>query len=120
MTDFTAKTDINSRRRVAKTTPNQQILDMGKMQPQAVELEEAVLGALMLEKDALTNVIDILKPDSFYKEAHQKIYQAVVELFDKSEPVDILTVTNHLRTKGELEIVGGPYYITELTTRINS
>jgi replicative DNA helicase len=93
---------------------------MGKIPPQAVDLEEAVLGALMIEKDALTNVIDILKPESFYKEAHQKIFQAVVRLFDKSEPIDILTVTNQLRTTGELELVGGPYYITELTTRINS
>ena len=61
MTDFTTKNDINSRRRVSKTTTNQQLMDIGKMPPQAVELEEAVLGALMLEKDALTNVIDILK-----------------------------------------------------------
>jgi replicative DNA helicase len=93
---------------------------MGKIPPQAVDLEEAVLGALMIEKDALTNVIDILKPESFYKEAHQVIFKAVVTLFDKSEPIDILTVTNQLRSTGELEIVGGPYYITELTTRINS
>jgi replicative DNA helicase len=93
---------------------------MGKLPPQALDLEEAVLGALMIEKDALTNVIDILKPESFYKEAHQKIFSAVVSLFDRSEPVDILTVTNQLRSTGELELVGGPYYITELTTRVNS
>src|SRR3954466_16004379 len=93
---------------------------MGKIPPQALDLEEAVLGALMIEKDALTNVIDILKPESFYKEAHQKIFTAVVTLFDRSEPVDILTVTNQLRSTGELELVGGPYYITELTTRVNS
>jgi replicative DNA helicase len=96
------------------------IQGMGKIPPQALELEEAVLGALMLERDALTVVIDILQPESFYKESHQKIYKAVLELFDKSEPVDILTVTNQLRTKGELEFAGGPYYITELTTKINS
>jgi replicative DNA helicase len=93
---------------------------LSKLPPQALDLEEAVLGALMLEKDALTMVIDILKPESFYKESHQHIYKAVVELFDRSEPVDILTVTNCLRSKGELEIAGGAYYITELTTRINS
>src|SRR4051812_48156274 len=79
---------------------------MGKLPPQAIDLEEAVLGALMIEKDALTNVIDILKPESFYKEAHQKIFSAVVTLFDRSEPVDILTVTNQLRSTGELELVG--------------
>ncbi|TAH27325.1 MAG: replicative DNA helicase [Cytophagales bacterium] len=93
---------------------------ISKLPPQAIDLEEAVLGALMLEKDALTMVIDILKPDSFYKEAHKAIFKAVVELFDKSEPVDILTVSNHLRTKGELELAGGAYYVTSLTARINS
>jgi len=93
---------------------------LGKLPPQALELEEAVLGALMLERDALTIVIEILKPESFYKESHQKIFKAVVDLFDKSEPIDILTVTNQLRIKGELEIVGGSYYVTELTSKVNS
>jgi len=92
----------------------------GKLPPQALELEEAVLGSLMLEKDALTAVIDILKPQSFYKDAHQRIFGAILALFDKSEPIDILTVTQQLREQGELEIVGGPYYIMNLTTRINS
>ncbi len=93
---------------------------LGKVPPQAVEIEEAVLGALMLERDALSNVIQILKPENFYKEAHQVIYEAIIELFKASEPVDILTVTNYLRKTGQLETVGGPYYITSLTSRINS
>jgi len=93
---------------------------LGKLPPQALELEEAVLGALMLEKDALTSVIDILKPQSFYKDAHQRIFSGILALFDKSEPIDILTVTQQLREQGELEMVGGPYYIMNLTTRINS
>jgi replicative DNA helicase len=93
---------------------------LGKVPPQAVEIEEAVLGALMLERDALSNVIEILKPESFYKEAHQEIYSSILELFKGSEPVDILTVTNHLRKKGKLDAVGGPYYITNLTSRVNS
>ncbi|MFL5729327.1 MAG: replicative DNA helicase [Cytophagaceae bacterium] len=110
-----------TRKNIGKTRQSLEIPGgMGKLPPQAIDLEEAVLGALMLEKDALTNVIDILKPESFYKEAHQKIFSAVVTLFDRSEPVDILTVTNQLRSTGELELVGGPYYITELTTRVNS
>ncbi|MGQ0826813.1 MAG: replicative DNA helicase [Bacteroidota bacterium] len=120
MTDFTTKTDINARRRVTKPTANQQILDMGKMQPQAVELEEAVLGALMLEKDALTNVIDILRPQSFYKDAHTRIFSAIQQLFTRSEPVDILTVTQELKKTGELDIIGGAYYITQLTNRVAS
>ena len=113
-----------------KSTQNRQVkarglhresnLQLGKLPPQAVDLEEAVLGALMLEKDALTTVIDILKPESFYKESHQRIYKAIINLFGKSEPVDLLTVTNQLRSDGELELAGGAYYITELTSRVNS
>src|SRR4028118_2288397 len=70
---------------------------LGKLPPQAVDLEEAVLGALMLEKDALSAVIDILKPEVFYKESHQKIFQSIQTLFQKSSPIDILTVTAQLR-----------------------
>lgn len=92
----------------------------GKLQPQATELEEAVLGAMMLEKEALSTVIDILKPDAFYKPAHQSIYQAIVDLFNESEPVDILTVTNRLKKNGELEIAGGAYSVAQLTNRVAS
>lgn len=107
----------------SKTRPmyNQNLDErLGKIPPQALDLEEAVLGALMLEKDALTNVIDILKPDTFYKDSHKEIYNSIVDLFNNSEPVDILTVTNHLRKSGKLEFVGGAYYITELTSKVNS
>ncbi|NOX86578.1 MAG: replicative DNA helicase [Chlorobi bacterium] len=99
---------------------NQPYLEHGKIPPQAVDLEEAVLGAMMLEKDAVAAVIDILKPEVFYKEIHQKIFEAIRDLFARSEPVDILTVTNELKSKGMLEMVGGPYYITMLTSRIAS
>ena len=107
-------------KRDRKTTITSSPFEHGKLPPQAVELEEAVLGALMLEKNALNAVIDILKPESFYKESHQKIFAAIIELFQKTEPVDILTVTNQLKKVGELDIVGGPYYITQLTNRIAS
>ena len=93
---------------------------MGKIPPQATDLEEAVLGALMLEKDALSTVIDILKPEVFYNEAHKKIFEAIQQLFQKSKPVDILTVTSEMRTNGTLEIIGGAYYITNLTNRVVS
>jgi replicative DNA helicase len=93
---------------------------LGKVPPQALDLEEAVLGALMIEKDALTNVVDILKPQSFYKEAHQRIYNAILTLFRNSEPVDLRTVSMQLRKTGELEFSGGAFYITELTSRVNS
>lgn len=95
-------------------------LALGKIPPQALDLEEAVLGALMLEKDALTEVVDVLRPESFYHERHQHIYRAILSLFTKSEPVDLLTVTNRLRENGELEKAGGAFYITQLTTKINS
>ncbi|MBC8320627.1 MAG: replicative DNA helicase [Bacteroidetes bacterium] len=98
----------------------QQMAEHGKVQPQAIDLEEAVLGAMMLEKDAVSAVIDILSPAVFYKDSHKKIMGAIARLFTKSEPVDILTVTNELKSTGELEMVGGPYYITMLTSRIAS
>ena len=93
---------------------------LAKLPPQAPDIEESVLGALMLEKDALTTVIDILKPASFYKEAHQEIYQAIVQLFNDAAPIDLRTVVNQLRKNGKLELVGGAYYITSLTTRVSS
>jgi replicative DNA helicase len=95
-------------------------MEHGKLPPQAVDLEEAVLGALMLEKEAVNTVIDILQPKSFYKETHQSIFAAIQDLFQRSEPVDILTVTHELKQRGELDVVGGPYYITQLTNRIAS
>lgn len=93
---------------------------MGKLPPQAVDLEEAVLGALMLEKDALSIVIDIVKAESFYTDAHQKIFEAITNLFQKSSPVDLLTVTAELRKMGSLDIIGGAYYLTQLTDRVVS
>lgn len=94
--------------------------ETGKLPPQSVELEEAVLGALMIEKDALTAVVDILQPSSFYRESHQRIYNAILQLFGKSEPIDMLTVTTQLRSNGELEFVGGASYLVKLTNKVNS
>ncbi len=103
-----------------RTRLNNMVSGLGKLPPQAIDLEEAVLGALMLEKDALSAVIDILKPEVFYKESHQKIFEAITVLFQKSSPVDILTVTAQMRQLGSLEMIGGAYYITELTNRVAS
>lgn len=96
------------------------IATVDKIQPQATDLEEAVLGALMLEKDALSAVIDVLKPELFYDERHKRIFEAIQALFQKSKPVDILTVTTELRTSGNLEMIGGAYYVTYLTNRVSS
>ncbi len=106
--------------RKTKSTGQLPSIEQGKLPPQAIELEEAVLGALMLEKDALSDVIDILKPESFYKEENQRIFAAIQKLFNETQPVDILTVTQQLKKTGELELVGGPYYITRLTNRVAS
>ncbi len=95
-------------------------LVFGKVQPQARALEEAVLGALMLDKDALPIVIDILSSKSFYIEAHQQIYKAICNLFEESSPVDLLTVTEELKKMGVLDSIGGPYYLVELTNRVAS
>lgn len=95
-------------------------VDMGKMPPQAVDIEEAVLGALMLEKDAVITVMDIIKEDSFYQDNHKKIFNAIAELSVELKPVDILTVTEKLRANNELDEVGGAYYITQLTSKVPS
>ena len=92
----------------------------GKVPPQAVPLEEAVLGALMLDKDALTSVMDIIRSETFYLDAHQFIYKAMLSLFARSQPIDLLTLTEELRKEGNLEKIGGPYYLVELTNRVAS
>src|SRR5210317_912922 len=95
-------------------------LDYGKIPPQALDLEEAVLGAIMLEKDAILSVLDILEPGSFYKEAHQQIYEVCQSLSMQEKPIDLLTVTEELRKLEKLEAVGGAVYIAQLTSRIGS
>ena len=92
----------------------------GRIQPQARELEVAVLGALMLEKDAYSIVSEILKPECFYEKAHEKIFSAIVDLAVSQRPVDMLTVTEQLSRRGELEDVGGPVYIAQLTSQVAS
>jgi replicative DNA helicase len=92
----------------------------GKVPPQAKELEEAVLGAIMLEKSAFDNVIEIIKAECFYVDAHQLIFKAFQSLAQKSMPIDILTVVEELKSKNELDLVGGPYYITKLTNAVVS
>jgi replicative DNA helicase len=95
-------------------------VEAGKIPPQVIELEEAVIGAVMLEKDAIFDVMEILKPECFYKESHVKIFQAIIDLSISEEPIDLLTVTQELRRKGILEEVGGPFYLTQITTRVLS
>ncbi|MFK7925300.1 MAG: replicative DNA helicase [Bacteroidia bacterium] len=95
-------------------------LQGGKLPPQALDMEEAVLGGLLLEKDALHRIMDILKANMFYKDANREVYEVILELFQNSDPIDILTVKNGLQRKGELEKVGGAFYLTGLTSRVAS
>jgi replicative DNA helicase len=95
-------------------------LQRGKIPPQALDLEEAVLGALMIEKDAFARIFDILKPEVFYADSHRDIFVAIQELHTESQPIDILTVSHRLRKNGTFEKVGGAYRITELTNRVAS
>ena len=92
----------------------------GKLPPQAIELEQAVLGALMIDNDALSNSIELLKPESFYQTEHQKVFSAIEDLFNNTQPVDILTVTNLLKQKGDLKDVGGAAFVSKLTERVAS
>ena len=96
------------------------IPDIGKLPPQAKELEEAVLGGLMLEKDAYSIVSDILTPESFYDPVHQMIFGAIQGLALQQKPVDVLTVVEELKRRGELEPAGGAVYIAELTEKVAS
>ncbi len=92
----------------------------GQLPPQAVELEEAVLGALMLEKDAVIAVQEVLSDEAFYKEAHRTIYKAISELSIELKPIDLYTVTEKLKQKGQLTAVGGASFLAELTQRVGS
>ncbi|HAI19944.1 MAG TPA: replicative DNA helicase, partial [Xanthomarina gelatinilytica] len=86
-------------------------LERGKIPPQAIDLEEVVLGAMMIDKKGVDEVIDILSPEAFYKEAHQHIFEAVFQLFENSEPVDLLTVSSQLKKNSKLDLVGGDFYL---------
>jgi replicative DNA helicase len=92
----------------------------GKVPPQAPEVEEAVLGALMLERDAYVTVADIIDTGSFYKDEHQKIFEAIKALSANEKPIDLLMVTQELKDRGQLEEVGGPAFITQMTRRVAS
>ncbi len=95
-------------------------LEKGKLPPQAIDLEEVVLGAMMIDKKGVDEVIDILHSDVFYKEAHQHIFEAIHTLFEKSEPVDLLTVSARLKKEKKLDAVGGEFYLIQLTQKVSS
>ncbi|MGB2116626.1 MAG: replicative DNA helicase [Flavobacteriaceae bacterium] len=95
-------------------------LEQGKLPPQALDLEQVVLGAMMIDKKGVDEVIDILSPHAFYKESHRYIFEAVFKLFENSEPIDLLTVSSQLRKDGKLDMVGGDFYLISLTQKVSS
>ena len=95
-------------------------LEKGKLPPQALDLEEAVLGAMMIDKKGVDEVIDILQPDAFYKEAHKHIFEAIVQLFTDTQPIDLLTVSAQLKKNAKLDLAGGDFYLIQLTQKISS
>jgi len=117
---ITIHIEMAERKKKPAVNINELNAEYGKVPPQAVELEQAVLGALMLEKGTEIQVMDILTAESFYNEAHKIIFKCIVDLSTKHDPIDILTVTEHLRKNGQLDEVGGPFYITQLTSRVAS
>lgn len=94
--------------------------NIGHIPPQDLQLEKAIIGAILLEKSAIYEVIDLLKPEVFYSSAHQKIYNAIIELHNRKVNIDILTITDQLRKSKELDEVGGAYYVSEITSNIGS
>ena len=108
------RTDLN------EMTAANLVNEFGKLPPQAIDLEEIVLGALMLERDAMERVAEILEPQMFYKQSHQLIYEVCKALFARAEPIDMLTVTSNLRNQGKLDEAGGAFYVSQLTNRIGS
>ena len=95
-------------------------LEKGKIPPQAIDLEEVVLGAMMIDKKGVDEVIDILSAEAFYKDAHKHIFEAIFKLFENSEPVDLLTVSSQLKKDEKLDLVGGDFYLISLTQRVSS
>lgn len=95
-------------------------LEKGKLPPQAIDLEEAVLGAMMIDRKGVDEVIDILHPEAFYKDAHRYIFEAIIQLFTETQPIDLLTVSAQLKKIGKLDLVGGDFYLIQLTQKITS
>lgn len=125
MNDITqngTKQDVNPVKRISKPRNDESLSNyvFGKVQPQAIQLEEAILGALMLDREIFDIVSEFLRPETFYLESHQLIYRAIQTLQNSGKPVDLLTVTEQMRKEGTLEKIGGGYYLVELSHRVAS
>lgn len=95
-------------------------LEHGKLSPQATDIEELILGAILVDKNIMNIAIDILQPEVFYTEAHQKIYEATETIYNKNEPIDIMIVKEQLKSTGDLDLVGGIAYLVDLTNEFST
>src|SRR5256712_11795281 len=89
-----------------------------RVPPQTLDAEQSVLGSMLLDRDAIARVVELVRPEVFYRDAHRRIYETVVELFERGEPVDLITVTDRLRDKGQLDDVGGAAYVSVLLNSV--
>lgn len=96
----------------------QDITQIEKIPPQSIEAESSLLGSILLDKDAMLKIADIVQPDDFYKNSNGQIYEAILELYQKNEPIDLLTVSNRLAERGQLESAGGYSYLVSLTNSV--
>ncbi len=103
-----------------KNVPRQTGSEGGRIPPQAVEVEEAVLGAMLIEREAATIALQLLKPDDFYKPANRHIFETLFDLYERGNPLDILTIESELRDKNLLDVVGGGGYLADLTRSVSS
>lgn len=94
--------------------------NLGKLPPQNIEAEEALLGSLLIDKEAIIKVTDIVRVDDFYKDIHKIIYETMLEVFERREPIDILSISNRLEEKGQLDVVGGRSYLADLANTVPS
>lgn len=117
---LTQSLEPTSSARAPLTLRSESLAPAGRIPPQAVHVEQSVLGALLIEKEAIPRAVEILAPESFYTARHNKIYNSILSLFERGNPVDLITLTDELKRRGELEEVGGAYYISELTAQVAS
>ena len=93
-------------------------VNIGRVPPQDLEAEKSILGAILLDVDALISIVQVLKPEHFYKEAHRDIMFSIFDLYEKREPIDLITLTAQLKKKGKLDKVGGAAYLSELASLV--
>ena len=117
MAETTNKRRTSSRTKIVEVPS---VDSYGHKQPQNLEMEAAVLGALMVDQEAYSQVSDLLKPESFYDKRHTYIYQAVQSLSAEQKPVDIMTIIDRMESLGTLEEAGGPAYVMQINSQITS